>query len=147
MSNEEPARDFRDDYYLEDLAELDREMLTQNAERKLKRYNFRGLNNPVVFGHAVKCFFEAVATGLDNLGVKLPPLVFQSIMQSPQSQVKDVQVENRTKYRGEEEWQNGTYIFKGGELAYFIGCPTLQKTSPLLIQQDPHWVVLTNVRM
>lgn len=140
------ARDFRDDLYLEDLEHLDKDMI-DDAVKKAKSYNFRGLNHEAVFAEAVKCFLEAVVLGLRHVGVDLDPLTFQAVMQNYQSKAPgDVEIENRVKYRGEEGWRNGTYIFKKGELVHFIGAPVEQKPSVLMIEQRPHFIVRHNVR-
>ena len=146
MSESESARDFRDDLYLEDLPQLDEDML-EDVVKNAKTHNFRGLNNEAVFGEAVRCFLETVLAGLKKVGLDPSPLVFRGIMADFQSKAGDVEVENRIKYRGEEEYRNGTYIFKKGELAFFIGSPLSLTQSPLLINPTYHYVVRTNVRM
>lgn len=139
--------DFRDDLYLEDLNYLDKDMLDDTV-KKAKNYNFRGLNKQAVFSEAVKCFLEAVVLGLRHVGVDLDPLTFHAVMQNYQSEASgDVKIENRTKYREEESWRNGTYIFKKGELVHFIGAPAEHKQSPFIIEDRPHFIVRTNVRM
>lgn len=144
--DEEPSRDFRDDLYLEDLPQLDQDML-EDVVKNAKTYNFRGLNNQAVFGEATKCFLEAVIAGLKHVGVNPSPLVFRAAMQVFQTKIGDVEIENRIKYRDEDGYRNGTYIFKKGELVFFISCPFLVKQSPLTIRPEPHWTVRTNVRL
>ena len=140
------ARDFRDDLYLEDLKTLDKDMI-DDAVKKAKSYNFRGLNKEAVFAEAVKCFLEAVVLGLRHVGVNLDPLTFQAVMQNYQSKAPgDVEIENRVKYRDKDSWRNGTYIFKKGELVHFIGAPLEMKPSSLMIEQRPHFIVRHNVR-
>jgi hypothetical protein len=140
------ARDFRDDLFLEDLEPLDKDML-DDAVKKTKSYNYRGLNKEAVFSEATKCFLEAVVLGLRHAGVDLDPLTFQAVMQNYQSKAPgDVEVENRVKYRGKEGWRNGTYIFKKGELVHFVGAPVEEKLSSLVIDARPHFIVRHNVR-
>jgi len=144
----EEIRDFRDGLYLEDLPALDREMLEYNVVKKAKRYNFKGLNHGTVFGEATRCFLEAVMAGLKSVGLNPSPLVFQGIMQNLQTKAEDnIEIENRIKYRKDGSWQNGTYIFKEGELVYFIGSPVPQKPSSLAIKPEAHYVIVTNVRI
>ena len=69
-------------------------------------------------------------------------------MQNYQSTASgDVEIENRVKYRGEDSWRNGCYIFKKGELVHFVGSPVEQDVSPLLINPRPYYIVRHNVRI
>lgn len=139
------TRDFRDDLYLEDLPQLDKEMV-EDAVKNARIYNFRGLSQDAVFGEAVTCFLEAGLAGMESVGLKLSPLTYRAIMQTLQTKIGDVEIENRpNKYSNEDEWRNGLYIFKKGELAYFVGKPLLVKLS--LVSIACHYQVRTNVRM
>lgn len=140
------TQDFRDNLYLEDLPQLDKDMV-EDVVKNAKIYNFQGLSQDAVFGEAVACFLEASMAGMKSVGlVKLSPLSYQAIMRNLQTQIGDVQVENRPhKYSGEDEWRNGVYIFKKGELAYFVGKPLLAKLS--LVSISYHYQVRTNVKI
>jgi len=136
------ARDFRNDLYLEDLPQLDKDMV-EDAVKNAKTYNFSGLSQDRVFGEATRCFLKATLVGLESIGLKLSPFAYRAIMRNLQTAIGDVEIENRpNKYSGEDEWRNGMYIFKKGELAYFIGVPLLVN---MFI--SVHYQVKTNVRM
>lgn len=139
------AQDFRDNLYIEDLPQLDKDML-EDAVKNAKVYNFQGLSQDAVFAEAVTCFLEAGMAGMKGVGLKLSPLSYRAIMLNLQTKIGDVEIENRpNKYSDEDEWRNGLYIFKKGELAYFIGKPLLVKLSTVSI--SCHYQVRTNVRM
>ena len=139
------TQDFRDNLYIEDLLQLDKDML-EDAVKNAKTYNFTGLSQDAAFGEATKCFLEASLSGLKSVGLKLPPLAFHAIMRNLQTKIGDVEIENRpNKYSDEDEWRNGMYIFKKGELAYFVGKPLLIKLS--IVSISWHYQVRTNVRL
>ncbi|MBU0907489.1 MAG: hypothetical protein KKE05_05025 [Nanoarchaeota archaeon] len=139
-------KDFRDDLLIADLPKLDKDMLDDIVKNPIV-YNFQGMAPKMVFTEAILCYFENVTKAFKKLGISLPPHVLHFILQSerPKTEFKNIEVENRTKYRDEESWRNGTYIFKNGELTYFIGAPDYQKPSPLSI--STHYKVKTNVRL
>jgi len=135
-------KDFRDELYLEDLPKVDKEML-EDIVKNPRSYNFRGMASEKVFSEAIQCFLDNITMAFKKLGAELPPWALHFILCQPKSEFNNIEIENRTKYRDEESWRNGTYVFKNGILAYFVSAPNLQKPNSL----STHYIVRTNVRL
>jgi hypothetical protein len=61
---------------------------------------------------------------------------------------KKIKVEKRTRYKGDDQWRCGIYIYKVGELVCFISDVLAPQTSLLLLKQPKkECYVITNARV
>ncbi len=142
----EKLSDYRDKLTLNDVADNDLEMV-KDAVKNAKRYFFEDANQAMAF--VGKC----VQTTLNHCGLLILEGMKAELVQKKMDKKKII-VENRSKkwsgqpfYTGEDAWRNGLYIYKSGELVAFISSVSMEKPSPIAINQDLRPFVITNARV
>ena len=111
------------------------------AIKNSKRHKFFDQQKAFSFqGHCVK-------QTMDYVGVKVVPGMHHKMIDRLMSKNKVV-VEGRTKYKGEDIWRNGIYIYKSGELVAFVSNVFKYERPSVAIAGDPdHYFVITNARV
>lgn len=109
--------------YVDELKDYDIDMLEHNLDKNAKDYNA---------GAAPELLFKT----LKKLGVDI-----SESEESVDAAMKKngVKVEHRTNY--DDTWRNGTYIYKGMDLAGFISEPLFKKPGFFDINRSPSVVV------
>lgn len=132
------AEDYREKLTLDEMADNDLEMV-KDAVKNCKRYRF---NNPDA---AAKFHFVAVDATLKYIGLdvlsNMSPGHLDNVM------ARDgIRIEDRQNYKGDDQWRNGLYIYKKGELVAFISSIVHNKPSPFAINRREDWFVFTNAK-
>jgi len=141
------SEDYRDNMTLDEMGANDIEM-AKDAIKKAKRYKFFTAIKAVHFMQ--RCIIDTLAyLGIKGITPNTHPKVAQRMMDSRQ-----IVIETRTRYEGEDVWRNGTYIYKKGELVTFISEVMVAKSrqSPIIlpgtIPGDPDkFHVITNAKV
>lgn len=132
--------DYRDNMTLDEIAANDLEM-TKDAIKNSKRYKF--FDPKQAFAFTGQCMKNT----LDHIGVKIVTGMHGKMAQRIMDRNK-VQIESRKKYQGDDQWRNGIYIYKAGELVAFISNVFKYERPSVQIAGDPdHYFVITNARV
>lgn len=103
---------YLDNYTLDEIAANDLEML-RDAIKNAYKYKFYDLKKAMKFVGA--CVRETlIALGLPNFE-RIPKKLLAKIQKQ-----KKIRVEHRTRYKGENLWRCGIYIYKDDVLVAFI---------------------------
>lgn len=110
---------YTDNMTLDEIKDNDLAMV-EHAIKNAHRYRFTNQQKAMLF------IRHCMDTTLKRLGVNVSPpkdnaarMLYARTLDKEMKD-KDIQIENRSKYRGNDLWRNGIYIFKNGELAAFI---------------------------
>ena len=142
----EKLSDYRDKMTFDEVAANDIEM-AKDAIKNANRYFFKDAQQALAF--VGKC----VQTTLNHCGLLILENMPAELVQKKMDKEKII-VENRTKnhfgqpfYAGEDAWRNGLYIYKAGELVAFISSVSMEKPSPIKINQNTNPFVITNAKV
>ena len=133
--------DYRDNMTLGEMADNDLEMAKVNI-KNAKRVRF--FKPETAFAFQADC----VKATLDRLGLDISPLTHPKIAQR-RMDAKNVRVETREKYKGENQWRCGIYIYQNGELVTFVSSVFLDESgdkSPFEVNREDEWFVYTNAK-
>lgn len=133
--------DYRDKMTLGAIKSNDMEM-SKDAIKNARRHRF--FNPKQAFAFQGDCLKKT----LDRLGVEITPLTHPKIVDRMMVS-KDVVVEYREAYKGEDNWRNGIYVYQRGELVSFISSVFLYdkgEKSPFEINREDEWFVITNAK-
>lgn len=128
---------YQDNMILDEIGENDAEM-HKDAIKNAKRYRFKSKQEAARFiGYVLDKTMlwcgVMVVPGMD------PKMVDRQLA------VQNVIVEPRNKYKGENIWRKGLYIYKDDVIAAFISLPRFGSPgSKLALDQHPAWWVITN---
>ena len=120
------------------------EPMLEQALRKSKAYRFDDQPRAMLFMRV--CFKKA----LEDCGVFCPPKlkteVERQLALKKLMSANNVRVE-RSKRMLFDEWWQGLFIFKAGELVAFATEPKIQKSPTMSMEKYPAYTVRTNVRL
>jgi hypothetical protein len=127
--------DYRDNMTIDEMAENDGYMV-EHAIKNAKRYTFFNLEEARAFTG------RAVQETLDRLGIKIRPGVSPKFIDK-HLEHKRVKVECREKYKGNDTWKCGIYIYQDGELVAFVSSVFHDEPNPFLLrdQRDKFYVI------
>ena len=135
--------DYRDKMTFDEVILNDEEM-AKYAVKNSKRYGFTKTNRAQAF--VGRC----VQMSLNHCGLMVVKGTPEIIIQKKMDEAK-IQIESRIEdpwgrsfYKDENSWRNGIYIFKNGELAFFIGVPVAEVPSQFALDRTIKLTVVTN---
>lgn len=138
---------------IDEIQENDLEM-TRDAIKNANKYHFG--SNKIAALHFIK---KAMDNTLRFLGVVV------SVPNSPAARLryekgldkmlndKQIRIENRTQYRGQDAWRCGLYIYQRDELVAFVSTVLTERrdsVNPItmkIVKSDIGYMVITNARM
>ena len=124
---------------LDEAAENDHEMF-RDAVKNTDKYTFMNAN------HAVKFVAQCIGETLEHLGIKGAYNISDKMLDRLQK-TKQIKVERRGHYDGDDVWRNGLYIYQKDILVSFISDIMAPKKSVFLVNmQSDLFYVITNVR-
>lgn len=136
---------YQDNMTLDEIASYDEDMV-RDAIKNANKYRFTDARKALIF------VGECIKNTLEFLGVKN---ALEMLQKNPAfldriQKVGNIRIERRDKYRGENLWRNGIYVYKDDVLATFIGEILKEVPHPLMRYKSDHqfgFVVVTNARV
>ena len=125
---------------LDEAAENDMAML-KDAEKNAKRYIFDDPKKAIRF--VAHCYLRTLGrigvVGAENIDDKMLARIFKT---------KHIKIEHRDRYKGDDLWRNGIYIYRRDLLVTFISDIRQVRGSKFLIQPiTPQWSIVTNAKV
>jgi len=119
---------------LDDLKSRDIDNLEYSLTKKGKTFVFSRLID------AVAAVGEMMTTALEHCGVHVDAIKEKAVSDQDVAGIlaeelmdrNGVRIESRMQYDGDDAWRRGTYIYKNGEIAYFIGQISRSEIAPFV---------------
>jgi hypothetical protein len=143
------ASKYQDTWHLADIQGHDVENLKQLLKKKVRTYTFKSIEE-------VKTFtMQAINTALAKHGISLQTAAEYGMKKGDLDQAgdafqylmdeKQVRIEERMDYQGEDAWKCGIYIYKDNEIADFLAAP--RPISKTIILTNERFTVDTTVEL
>jgi len=120
--------------YIDELEHYDVDMLEHNLDNNAKDYKVSSLDGALV---VIKSLLNKT---LRRLGVDISSNSGERDVDA-MLRTRDVKVEHRVNYDGDDVWRNGLYVYKGMDLVAFISEPIYRKAGLFDIDRTPSIVV------
>jgi len=135
--------DYRDKLTLDEMGENDLAMTEDAAEKSVKKHFYTK-------SEAIKYQAACVKQAIESTGVRILPGMGPK-QAGAQLKWHNVQIETRRKYKGDDVWRCGVYIYKKGELIAFVSQAFYSKDSRtengVIIGNTMPYYVRTNVKV
>ena len=136
---------YQDNMTLDEIASYDLEM-TKDAIKNANKISFHDNRSAQLF---VMACIKATLRSLGLPDFEKTPVEDLDRLQAE----RNIKIEHRKRYRGEDEWRSGIYIYKDDVLVSFISEVQAPKIkSPIILlpgsasKGNDKWAVITNVK-